>query len=249
MQKLTLIFLTIMAMALSGVAVAKDDNKSDDDNSIDGREWQNHAPPYTFLFGNYLDTHQETRLKNNGDLYRYLYITWTGDRTEDGDPIAEHCTTDADYAAGCFVGWTIKAKPCIEEVNECRAMFFYHLHDHPVWMIGPRKVDEQLRGTRDMIPQPGSYTHLHWLTDPDFLQRSPADVEALFGVDIDVPEACNKSSAGELTADTICPGYFLQTKAVEDFAFKHGGENLIVRKGVDNKTHLNIATSYRSWRS
>ncbi len=248
MQKLTLIFLTIMAMALSGVAVAKDDNKSDDDDSssVDGREWQYHAPPYTFLFGNHIDTHQETRLKNNGDLQGYFYITWTGEFTDDDDPIAHHCTKPEHYADGCFPGWTIKAKPCIQEVNGCEAMFLYHYHDHPVWMIGPRVVgeDDGLRGTRSMIPQPGSYTHLHWLTEN--ADSSLVDVEELFGADIYVPQECNVSMASALTAGVICPGYYLEIKAVEDFVFRHGGELIPVSEGSDNRTHLNIVTSYRS---
>ncbi len=181
----------------------------------------------------------------NGDLQGYFYIYWTEEYTDDGDLIAKHCTTQDHYDEGCFADWTIKAKPCIKEVNGCEAMFLYHFHDHPVWMIGPRVDDDGgLRGTRSMIPQPGSYTHLHWLTENP--ESSLEEVEELFDADIYVPTECNVSMASALTAGVICPGYFLEIKAVEDFVFEHGGEKIPVREGVDNRTHLNIVTSYRA---
>jgi hypothetical protein len=251
MQRLILIFFTTVAVAVLGVALA-----NDGDTNVEGRVWQDHAPPYTFLFGNHIDTHQETRLKKNGDLQGFFYIYWTGEFTNDGDPIAHHCTKPEHYTQGCFAGWSIRAKPCIKEVkvNEeygCEAMFLYHFHDHPVWLIGPRVVDGGLRGTRSMVPQPGSYTHFHWLTEgsshmDDWLPSSIADVEALFGVDIAVPEECNVAMASALTAGVVCPGYYLEIKAKESFVFRHGGELIPVEQGIDNRTHLNIVTSYRS---
>ena len=102
-----------------------------------------------------------------------------------------------------------------------------------------------------MIPQRGSYTHLHWLTEGAehngvFLPSSLEAVENLFGVDIYVPPECNVSMASELTSGVVCSGYFLQIKAVEKFVFRHGGELIPVEPGIDNRTHLNIVTSYRS---
>ncbi len=243
MNRLATMLVAIAAFILCSTAIGDDD---------DIREWRDHARPFTFLFGNHIDTHQETRLKKSGDLAGYFYIYWTGEFTDDGEPIAEHCTEPEHYAAGCFAGWKIKAKPCIEEVNACRAMVLYHYHDHPVWMIGPW-VDKSggLRGTRSMIPEPGSYTHLHWLTEGTehkgvFLPSSLEAVERLFGVDIYVPPGCNVDMASELTSGDVCPGYFLQIKAVEEFVFRHGGELIPVRPGIDNRSHLNIVTSYRS---
>lgn len=229
--------LTMIAITLSGAVFADDDS----------REWQDHGKPYTFLFGNHIDTHQETRLKNNGDLQGFFYIYWTGDFTDDGLPVAKHCTTQEHYEQGCFAGWTIKAKPCIKEVNGCEAMFLYHYHDHPVWMIGPRVDDAGgLRGTRGMIPQPGSYTHLHWLTDPDITNSSLDEVEDLFDVDVAVTPECNVFMASDLIPGVVCPGYFLEIKALAAFAFQHGGELIPVSEGTDNRTHLNIVSSYRS---
>ena len=244
MKRFAVLLVTTLTITLCGTAIGDDDD--------DDREWRDHARPYTFLFGNHIDTHQETRLRRNGNLSGYFYIYWTEEFTDDGEPIAEHCTEPAHYAAGCFPGWTIKAKPCIKEVNACRAMYLYHYHDHPVWMIGPR-VDNSggLRGTRGMIPQPGSYTHMHWLTEGTvhngvFLPSSLEAVEKLFGVDIYVPPECNVDAASALTSGIECPGYYLQIKAVEKFVFRHGGELIPVSKGIDNRTHVNILTSYRS---
>ena len=102
-----------------------------------------------------------------------------------------------------------------------------------------------------MIPQPGSNTHLHWLTEGTehngvLLPSSLEAVERLFGVDINVPTECNVDVASKLTSGVICPGYFLQIRAIENFVFRHGGELMKVRKGIDNRTHLNLLSSYRS---
>ena len=40
------------------------------------------------------------------------------------------------------------------------------------------------------------------------------------------------------------PGWFLQITAVEEFSFRHGGEVVTVRLGIDNATHLNLVTNY-----
>jgi hypothetical protein len=217
-----------------------------------GRNWSDHKDPYTFLFGNHIDTHLETRLTNEGALKGFFYVYWTEAESAEGLPVAKHCTTPEHYAAGCFAGWHIQAVPCIAEVNGCEAMFLYHNHDHPVWLVGPRVDSEgNLRGTRGQVPQPGSFTHMHWLTEGadhqgEFLPSSLADVEAFFGVDIAVPEACNVSMAKELTPGVVCPGYFLQIQATETFAFHHGGEDIPVRPGIDNRTHLNLVSSIPS---
>lgn len=239
----TLAILTLF-MLISGAALAKD------------RYWKDHAQPYTFLFGNHIDTHQETSLTEHelkkGDLKGWFYVFDSGDTLDDGTPILKHCTKPEHYEAGCVAGWKLEAKPCIEEVNGCKAMFLYHYHDHPIWLLDPYIDDSgELRGSRMHIVQPGSYTHFHWLTeDLSSFPSSLAEVEALFGVDINVPEECNVAMASQLTSGTVCPGYFLQITTGEPFglsvwAFHHGGENLVIKPGIDNKTHLNLLTSYR----
>ena len=232
------------------------------------RYWNNHAAPFNFLFGNHIDTHQETRLikwgSRKGELKGFFYVFDSGDTLPDGTPVLRHCTKEEHYAAGCVPGWYIRAKPCIEEVNGCEAMMLYHYHDHPVWLLNP-EVDDAggLRGSREHIVQPGSYTHMHWLTEGLELDDTmpglerPSSIEAvrsLFGVEIKIPPECNVDMASKLTSGIICPGYFLQIRVLRPFdlktwAFHHGGESLVLKAmggRSDNKTHSNILSSYRS---
>ncbi len=211
-----------------------------------------HEEPYDFLFDNHFDTHQETKLKKeNGDpvsLKGFLYIIFTGETDPvSGLPIARHprgaehneaCgddnddedDSDDDLAESdtieCFVGWKMKGKPG-------EAKFLYHSgvngNDHPVWMV-----------KRTQIVQPGSYTHFHWIGEESTDPRAPDEV----------PVECDKINASALedeapsAVNVVCPGWFLQIKAVDEFAFDHGGEIVAVRPGIDNATHLNLVTNY-----
>lgn len=193
-----------------------------------------HNGAFSFLFGNHIDTHQETKLKfdmegNIESLKGRFYIIYTGDTNEDGIPIARHprgasknetCGIDP---VDCVVGWTINALPG-------EAKFLYHAgvngDDHPVWLVN--RVD---------IPQPGVYSHFHWITTSSNDPRS--------GI---VPLECDQKNAGELesagAANIVCPGWFLQIHAVEDFVFQHGGEKILVSSGEDIATHVNFVTNY-----
>ena len=207
-----------------------------------------HEAPYNFLFGNHIDTHQETKLKMKRgqpvSLKGFFYIIFTGEIDPvSGLPIARHPRGAAqneacgdgndddfyrdfdndDESIECIVGW--KMKGIIGE-----AKFLYHAgvngNDHPVWMVN--RVD---------IPQPGSYTHFHWIGADSNDPRAPSEV----------PVECDVDMAGQLdnnAEDIVCPGWFLQIKAVEKFAFKHGNEVVPVRPGIDNATHLNLVTNY-----
>lgn len=53
-----------------------------------GYAWKDHAAPYDFLFGNEIDTHQQTRLASDHSLAGFLYVHYTGERTSDGLAIA-----------------------------------------------------------------------------------------------------------------------------------------------------------------
>ena len=191
--------------------------------------------PYDFLFGNHIDTHQETKIKLKkgapDSLKGSLYIIDTGRTTDEGLPIYRHPrgAGEHDEECGvdpidCEVGWEIKAVPG-------EAKFLYHSgvngNDHPVWMVN--RVD---------IPQPGSYSHFHWIT--------MASTDPKFDL---VEDFCDKKDASQLetqepTAVNDCLGWFLEIKAVMDFEFEHGNEVVSVRKGIDNATHLNLVTNY-----
>jgi hypothetical protein len=177
--------------------------------------WNNHAPPFTFLFneGMHIDTHQQTRLDRNGNLIGFLYIEFTGAVSKDGFRVASHTDCNAT-GADCTVGWLIGGKPVTE------ATLVYHVEeDHPTWLVD-----------RAAIPQPGSYSHFHWIG------------------------ATDHGSVG-----TTLPGYLLQLTAIDTFCFVHHDASMfddtktceddvnngvIIRPGVDIATHVNIVGSY-----
>ena len=106
--------------------------------------WRNHVAPFPFLFGNDIDTHQQTQLKKDGSLSGYFYIHFTGIVTKDGYPVATHVDCNATF---CTVGWTLDGEPGA-------ATFVYQVDDdHPVFLV-----------SRADIPQPGAYAHFHWLS-------------------------------------------------------------------------------------
>ena len=105
--------------------------------------WRNHVAPFPFVFGNDIDTHQQTQLKNDGSLSGYFYIHFTGVSTKDGYPVATHVDCSVSL---CTVGWTLEGEPGI-------ASFLYQVDDdHPVFLVS--RID---------IPQPGAHAHFHWL--------------------------------------------------------------------------------------
>jgi hypothetical protein len=106
--------------------------------------WRNHAAPYPFLFGNDLDTHQQSRLQGDGSLRGFLYVRYTGVVTADGYRVAGHVNCNA-MPRDCVVGWTLDGKPA-------QATFSHHpTHDHPLFTM-----------PRADIAQPGAYSHFHW---------------------------------------------------------------------------------------
>jgi len=167
-----------------------------------GRPWKDHAKPYDFIFGNHIDTHQQTKLKKNGDLFGFLYITFIGEK--DGVPVVEHCDNDTP-ADECKVGWIIRGK-FIGGDNQ--PTFVYHEEDHPTWLVV----------SRNDIPQPGSFSHFHWLGSPD--------------------------GGGGFTKGDMRDGYFIELQAVDEFYFRHNNEDLLVMPGIDISTHVNIVGSF-----
>lgn len=201
-----------------------------------------HKRPHDFVFGNEIDTHQETRLKlvkRTGapkELAGFFYIIFTGAVDPlSGLAIARHPrgathNEDCDVIA-CVVGWSIHARPG-------QAKFLFHSgvngNDHPVWLVN--RADRPGSAVSG-IPQPGSYTHFHWITRGNTDPRADT-----------VPPTCDQQDAAQLqsagAANTVCPGWFLQIEAVEEFAFEHGGELIPVRPMTDNASHLNLLTNY-----
>jgi hypothetical protein len=143
MKKLTMTLSTLALCLLgTGSAIAA------------GYPWKGHAQPYVFLFGNDIDTHQQTRLTSSGDLFGFFYVKFSGDVTSDGYPVASH--VNCNDTLDCTVGWHLRAKPGA-------AIFLYHaMPDHPVWLVN-----------RSDIPQPGAYAHFHWLGEDHPMPNQP----------------------------------------------------------------------------
>ena len=115
----------------------------------EGLPWKSHQAPFDFVFGNHIDTHQQTRPEPGGSLFGYVYISFTGEYTADGIPIAAHRNCD-QAGAECSVGWRVTAVPG-------EAIFVAHeAGDHPLWFVEHRAD----------IPQPGAFSHFHWAGDP-----------------------------------------------------------------------------------
>ena len=211
-----------------------------------GDSWQ--EAPFDFVFGNHMDTHVQLALLTLGGEPRFLvgslYIYFTGEVDEtSGLPIARHprgamhgevCGAD-EFT--CEVGWYVVGSPGA-------AKFLSHSGvngmDHPIWMVN-RAEESSAPAVGMVIPQPGYYSHFHWL--------SAGSTDPRAGM---VPKFCDKMSAGMLemaepsATDMICEGWFLQLLATRDFAFKHGGESIVIRKGADLRSHLNIVTNYQA---
>lgn len=138
----------------------------------DWPRFTNHAPPFTYRFGNDLDTHQQTRLGRDGMLRGFLFITYTGEVTPEGYPVARHCD-GATPPAKCVAGWILRGWPT-------SATFLYQNMDHPVWLT-----------SRSEIPQPGAPAHFHWVTSQGTDARPvPAECEAAMDMDLTQGAVC-----------------------------------------------------------
>lgn len=155
MRKLIAFFATT-ALFLSGGSVA---------TATDLYPWRNHAAPFSFLFGNEIDTHQQTRHTRDRSLFGFFYVEFTGVVTRDRYRVATH--VDCNANSDCTVGWTLNGRPV-------RATLLYHVeHDHPVFLV-----------SRADIPQPGAHSHFHWLGGmPDMGQSVDGYLLQLTAVD------------------------------------------------------------------
>lgn len=191
-----------------------------------------HAPPFDFRFGTAIDAYQKTRLQLGANrqsmrLFGFLYIVLTGETDSvSGLPVARHpgeVTGDQNELCGltidCVAGWTIHGRP-----GEASAPSTIGVSDdHLRWAL----LD------RSEIPQPGSYTYFEWIgsnsTDP---RAWP------------IPFECDPTGYASESLIPLCPGWFLQIRAIRHFAFERGDEMIPIRPGIDNRTHLNIVSTY-----
>jgi hypothetical protein len=126
--------------------------------------WRNHATPFNFLFGNEIDSHQQTRRAPDGSLFGYFYVRFTGVVTRDKYEVATH--VDCNAFPDCTAGWTLDGK-------SAPGTYLYQVgHDHPVFLVA-----------RPDIPQPGAHAHFHWLRQLVFGQAVPGYLLQLTAVD------------------------------------------------------------------
>jgi len=160
-----------------------------------------------FRFGNAIDGHQQTQQSRDGSLSGFLYVAFTPVVTRDGYRVATH--VDCNASPGCAVGWRIEGRPAT-------ASLLYHpMHEHPVFVV-----------ERSDMPQPGAYSHFHWLGGVMPQPYLPID------------------------------GYLLQLTAMNRFCFIHHDAGMAradascrdnggvpVRPGLDTATHFNVVAA------
>ena len=95
MKKFLILAVLLLSFAMAATAYA-----------ATGYPWSSHDAPYDYLFGNHIDTHQQSQLNGRDQLGGFFYIKYTGNEV-DGVPEAEHGDCDA-AAVDCTVGWKLK---------------------------------------------------------------------------------------------------------------------------------------------
>ncbi|HET7540586.1 MAG TPA: hypothetical protein VFK05_11965 [Polyangiaceae bacterium] len=167
--------------------------------------WNNHASPLNFKFGNEIDAHQQSHAAPDGNLLGFLYIQFTNTVTSDGYRVATH----GDCKTGhCTVGWTFSSKALEAKLIAAP------MDDHPLFFLD-----------REAIPEPGAYSHFHWLGQMPALGASASGyVLQLVAVDRfcflhhDAGAAMNRKSC-------------------------HGNLGVKVEPGIDVASHLNIVAT------
>ena len=176
--------------------------------------WREHQRPFTFVFGNEIDGHQQTRQGSDGSLDGYLYVQFTGVVTQDNLPVATHANCSA-AGADCIVGWKIDGKPSSAKLVR------QPMHDHPVFLID-----------RHDIPQPGAYVHFHW-----------TGMGMGMGMGMPMPYVSVPGYLLQLTAfNRFCFIHHGAEAATGAKSCRDNG-GVKVARGLDAATHLNIVAS------
>jgi hypothetical protein len=110
--------------------------------------WTGHAAPFSFLFGNEFDTHQQSQAVGMNQIQGFLYIHYTGE-TINGIPVAEHTNCDM-LDMVCRAGWKIQG-------SFTHGIYAGHnMENHmPQFCVAPDTTQKR----------PG-ISHFHWLGDP-----------------------------------------------------------------------------------
>jgi hypothetical protein len=110
--------------------------------------WKGHAEPYSFLFGNEFDTHQQSKAVGADQIQGFLYIHYTGE-TINGIPVAEHTNCDS-LANNCRAGWKFQG-------SFTQGIYAGHnMQNHmPQFCV-----------TADTTQNRSGISHFHWLGEP-----------------------------------------------------------------------------------
>jgi hypothetical protein len=109
--------------------------------------WRDHAAPYTYLFGNHIDSHQQSETIDGGQIQGYLYIHYTG-QTINGIPVAEHTDCSMDPTS-CIVGWQIQGVSARATAVSMDSMGM-----------------AQFCASAFTLRSLNGYSHFHWIGDP-----------------------------------------------------------------------------------
>ena len=116
-----------------------------------GLPWDEHGEPFSFLFGNHFDDHQQSKVNDGkSKLTGFLYIEFT-EGTTDGLPNAKHGTET--------VGWVLDGLPVKGAV-----LIEHDPGEHPLWCIEPKD-----------LPRSKGYTHFHWEGPANFKEKKVYD--------------------------------------------------------------------------
>jgi hypothetical protein len=127
MRKSTIAIFTALMLFLAGEGMI----------FAQGVPWSDHDPPFSFLFDNHIDTHQQSQLVGNDDLKGFFYIQFTSE-TINGTPVAVH---GQDLA-----GWVISGTPVEATLLSTNPL---------IWCVDPSQ-----------IPEAPGYAHFHWIGSP-----------------------------------------------------------------------------------
>lgn len=164
--------------------------------------WNNHSSPLNFRFGNEVDAHQQSHAGPGGNLVGFLYIQFTGTVTSDGYRVASH----GDCKSGrCTVGWTFSGKALDAK------LIAEPMQDHPLFFVA-----------RSEIPEPGAFSHFHWLG------QMPAMGSSTSGYALQL-----------VAVDRFCFLHHDATAAVNNKSC-HDNLGVKIEPGIDVASHLNI---------
>ena len=144
MKKFLILVVLLMSFALVATAYA-----------ATGYPWSSHDAPYDYLFGNHIDSHQQSKLNGKDKLGGFFYIKFTGNEVQ-GLPEAEHGDCDN---VDCTVGWKLKG------ASAQATLLDKPQSGHPVWCI-----------LEQDMPKSSGYSHFHWEGDPEHAgELAPGD--------------------------------------------------------------------------